>query len=85
MLQVVSATMILANRIRTLPGGWEAVLRSAIPAAALSHLDDDDRSVCRTSALLILEMAKANLLFGVLDIDNLVVRRVVALIRRKRK
>lgn len=85
MLQVVSATMILANRIRTLPNGWEAVLRSTVPSAALSNLDNDDRNVGRASAILILEMAKANVLFRVLDIDNLVVRRVISLISRKKK
>ncbi|VBB32600.1 unnamed protein product [Acanthocheilonema viteae] len=82
--QVVSATMILANGVRTLPGGWEAVLKSAIPNAALSHLDDPDRSVGRASAALILEMAKADVLFHVLDIDNAVIRRVISLISRKK-
>ncbi|CAG9533387.1 unnamed protein product [Cercopithifilaria johnstoni] len=82
--QVVSATMILANRVRTLPNGWEAILRSAIPNAALSHLDNTDRSVGRASAVLIIEMTKANLLFRVFDIDNVVVRRVLSLISRKK-
>lgn len=85
MLQVVSSTMILANRIRTLPNGWEAVSKSAMPNAALSHLDSTDRSVGRASAVLILEMAKADILFRVLDIDNVVVRRILSLISRKKK
>ncbi|EFO25535.2 hypothetical protein LOAG_02947 [Loa loa] len=82
--EVVSATMILAIRITTLPNGWETVLKSIIPTAALGHLDNVDRNVSRASARLILEMTKANVLFNVLDIDNVVVRRVISLIRRKR-
>uniref|UniRef100_A0A158Q7G4 E3 ubiquitin-protein ligase listerin n=1 Tax=Elaeophora elaphi TaxID=1147741 RepID=A0A158Q7G4_9BILA len=82
--QVVSATMILANRITTLPNGWEVILKSAIPNAALSHLDSIDRSVGRSSAVFILEMAKANMLFRVFDIDNAVVRRLLSLISRKK-
>ncbi|EJW72845.1 hypothetical protein WUBG_16249 [Wuchereria bancrofti] len=83
--QIVSATMILANRVASLLNGWEVILNSALPTTALAHLDSVDRNVGRASALLILEMTKANVLFAVLDIDNAVVNRVISLIKRKKK
>ncbi|VIO98987.1 Zinc finger protein 294., putative [Brugia malayi] len=82
--QIVSATMILASRVASLLNGWEVILNSALPTTALAHLDSIDRNVGRASALLILEMTKADVLFTVLDIDNVVVNRVISLIRRKK-
>lgn len=77
--------MILAKRLTTFSKGWEAVLSSAIPASALAHLDNADKNVSHASALFILEMTKADVLFDVLDIDKAVIRRVVSLIRQKKK
>ncbi|MCP9264459.1 hypothetical protein DINM_022549 [Dirofilaria immitis] len=82
--QVVSSVLILARRMTTLTDGWETVLKSCLPTVALAHLDNADRSTSRASALLILEMVKAKVLFSVLDIDEAVVRRMISLISRKR-
>ncbi|VDK68810.1 unnamed protein product [Onchocerca ochengi] len=81
--QVISSMLILASRVTTLTDGWEAVLKSYIPTAALAHLDNADRSTSRASAVFILQMVKAKVLFSVLDIDDAVVRRLILLINRK--
>ncbi|VDO41851.1 unnamed protein product [Onchocerca flexuosa] len=83
-MPVVSSMLNLASRITTLTDGWEAILKSYVPTASFTHLDNADRSVSRAAALFVHQMVKAKVLFNVLDIDETVARRMVAVINRKK-